>query len=282
MPITAFIGVRISWLIVARNALLASLAASASRRARSSSVMSWYVAMTPTSAPLDDHGMDGDFYVHDGAVLAGPPCYQMLRPFGPPSAFPDARAHLLARLRSRHQILHGTADCLRLCVSEEPLGAGIPSDHDALQIHGGDRDRARLHERVRVLLLALDLMEQPGVVDGQHRLGREGLQHGDDLGGERAPLAPENDEAAEEPPLADERDGEERAHAFTREERPHLRRDERQSVSMSATCTGSRVMPARPMAPSPRRTGVARSASSAPARPGGARAWNVCAVSSNS
>ena len=34
MPITAFIGVRISWLIVARKALLASLAASASRRAR--------------------------------------------------------------------------------------------------------------------------------------------------------------------------------------------------------------------------------------------------------
>ena len=29
MPITAFIGVRISWLIVARNALLASLAVSA-------------------------------------------------------------------------------------------------------------------------------------------------------------------------------------------------------------------------------------------------------------
>ena len=41
IPITAFIGVRISWLIVARNALLASLAASASRRAWSSSVMSW-------------------------------------------------------------------------------------------------------------------------------------------------------------------------------------------------------------------------------------------------
>ena len=33
MPITAFIGVRISWLIVARNELLASLAASAAARA---------------------------------------------------------------------------------------------------------------------------------------------------------------------------------------------------------------------------------------------------------
>ncbi len=33
MPMTAFIGVRISWLIVARKALLAWLACSASRRA---------------------------------------------------------------------------------------------------------------------------------------------------------------------------------------------------------------------------------------------------------
>ena len=33
IPITAFIGVRISWLIVARNALFASVAASASARA---------------------------------------------------------------------------------------------------------------------------------------------------------------------------------------------------------------------------------------------------------
>ena len=38
MPITAFIGVRISWLIVARNALLASLAASAWARASCASL----------------------------------------------------------------------------------------------------------------------------------------------------------------------------------------------------------------------------------------------------
>ena len=38
IPITAFIGVRISWLIVARKALFARVAASASSRARSSSV----------------------------------------------------------------------------------------------------------------------------------------------------------------------------------------------------------------------------------------------------
>ncbi len=41
MPITAFIGVRISWLMAARNALLAWFAPSASRRAAFSSVMSW-------------------------------------------------------------------------------------------------------------------------------------------------------------------------------------------------------------------------------------------------
>ncbi len=39
MPMTAFIGVRISWLMVARKALLAWLAASASWRARWAS---WY------------------------------------------------------------------------------------------------------------------------------------------------------------------------------------------------------------------------------------------------
>ena len=40
MPMIAFIGVRISWLIVARNALLDSFAASAVLRASWSSVMS--------------------------------------------------------------------------------------------------------------------------------------------------------------------------------------------------------------------------------------------------
>jgi hypothetical protein len=44
MPITALSGVRISWLIVARNALLAWVAASASRRAPWSSLMSMNMA----------------------------------------------------------------------------------------------------------------------------------------------------------------------------------------------------------------------------------------------
>ena len=41
MPMIAFIGVRISWLIDARKALLAWFAASATRRAAWSAVMSW-------------------------------------------------------------------------------------------------------------------------------------------------------------------------------------------------------------------------------------------------
>jgi hypothetical protein len=42
IPITALSGVRISWLMVARKALFALVAASASSRARWSSPMSWY------------------------------------------------------------------------------------------------------------------------------------------------------------------------------------------------------------------------------------------------
>ena len=53
MPMTAFIGVRISWLIVARNELFASLAASAAARA---SRASWnsraFCSATPTLAAI--------------------------------------------------------------------------------------------------------------------------------------------------------------------------------------------------------------------------------------
>ena len=57
MPITAFIGVRISWLIVARNELFASLAASA-WRARASCVLAslnsraFWIAITAWSAKV--------------------------------------------------------------------------------------------------------------------------------------------------------------------------------------------------------------------------------------
>ena len=52
MPMTAFIGVRISWLIVARKALLASLAASACARAScvSLNIFAFWIAITAWSA----------------------------------------------------------------------------------------------------------------------------------------------------------------------------------------------------------------------------------------
>jgi hypothetical protein len=54
MPITAFIGVRISWLMVARNALLASLAASAAARASLASLnrRAFWIAITAWSAKV--------------------------------------------------------------------------------------------------------------------------------------------------------------------------------------------------------------------------------------
>ena len=54
MPITAFIGVRISWLIVARNELLASLAASAAARASCACLnrRAFWIAITAWSAKV--------------------------------------------------------------------------------------------------------------------------------------------------------------------------------------------------------------------------------------
>ena len=54
MPMTAFIGVRISWLIVARKALFASLAASAAARASCVSLnrRTFWIAITAWSAKV--------------------------------------------------------------------------------------------------------------------------------------------------------------------------------------------------------------------------------------
>ena len=53
MPITAFIGVRISWLIVARNELFASLAVSAAARASC-------VSLEQPRVLDRDHGLVGE------------------------------------------------------------------------------------------------------------------------------------------------------------------------------------------------------------------------------
>ena len=54
----ALSGVRSSWLVLARKRLLVSLASSASRRASSSSLMSWYSPIRPTRSPPTVTGME--------------------------------------------------------------------------------------------------------------------------------------------------------------------------------------------------------------------------------
>ena len=173
---------------------------------------------------VDDHGHCRGLDVHRGAVLPEAPrdrtdplTHKRLTQVG---------QDFFAGLRRRHEIHHISPNGLRLGVSEEPHGAGVPPYDRPAEIHGGDRHRARLHERVRVLLLALDLPEESGIVNGQHRLGREGLQHSNHLGRESAPLGSQDHEATEHPVLPDQRDCEEGAQAFSGEEPPHLGGDE--------------------------------------------------------
>ena len=119
------------------------------------------VVIDPDHADLgavDDHGHGRELDVHQRAVLPGAP-----RDRADPLALerpPDVGADLLAGLRGRHEVLHAAAEGLRRRVPEEALGAGVPAHDLAVEVHGRDRHRARLHERVRVLLLALDLPEE--------------------------------------------------------------------------------------------------------------------------
>ena len=101
---------------------------------------------------------------------------------------------------------------------------------------------------------------------------------------EGAPLAPQDDEAAEEPLLAHERDGEKRVRALPDVQVPGLWSDTScESFSMSATWTGSRITPARPTAPSPSRTGAVLSTVSCSGVTWWvARAWKLWEPSSNS
>ncbi len=69
MPITAFIGVRISWLMVARNELLASLAASAAARASCASLnrREFWIAITAWSANISSSAIS--FEVNASGML---------------------------------------------------------------------------------------------------------------------------------------------------------------------------------------------------------------------
>ena len=173
---------------------------------------------------VDDHGHRRDLDVHRGAVLPGAPA-DRADPF-PPERPVDVGADLGAGLRRRDEVLHGVAEGFRLRVTEEPLGPGVPAHDPAAEVDGHDRHRARLDDRVRVLLPALDLPEEPGVVDGQHRLGGEGPHRPHDLRREGAHLPPEDDQAAEEPVFPDERQREERAQALPDQDVAYLGGDE--------------------------------------------------------
>ncbi len=59
--------------------------------------------------------------------------------------------------------------------------------------------------------LLLDLAEEPGVLDGQDRLGGKGLEQVHDLGRKFARLLTPDDQTAHDPLLAKERHGQERA-----------------------------------------------------------------------
>ena len=65
--------------------------------------------------------------------------------------------------------------------------------------------------RLELLALVRDLSEQAGVLDGQRRLRREGLQDVDDLGRELPGRLPVEGQAADDLILAQQRHGEERA-----------------------------------------------------------------------
>ena len=130
MPSTPFIGVRISWLIVARNWDLARLAASACSRARTSSacarlrsVMSRRTAVKNTSSPMR---------ISLSASSSGNRCH----PCGPPSAHVRVMIALVVlrrpnspmsrTFRTGHQCRDVRVGDLVRRVAEDPLRAGAP------------------------------------------------------------------------------------------------------------------------------------------------------------
>ena len=74
--------------------------------------------------------------------------------------------------------------------------------------------------------LVRELAEEPGVLDGQHRLGGKGLQRSDALRRERASLATHDHQSAEQSIFPDQRDRDDGAHALPDQKRPGLGGDE--------------------------------------------------------
>ena len=65
------------------------------------------------------------------------------------------------------------ADRILRRVAEQPLGRRVPAGHHLVPIHRDDRDRTDVDERLEVLLLPADLLEQARGLDRDRRLLRE-------------------------------------------------------------------------------------------------------------
>ena len=108
--------------------------------------------------------------------------------------------------------------------------------------------------------LLLDLAEEPRVLDGQRRLGGEGLQELDDLGGELSGRPPVDRSAPMTWSSRMQRDGQERPVARPEQDVAQMALGTTPSARMSGICTGSRRSAACAPGPSPIRIGMARRA----------------------
>ncbi len=138
MPMTAFIGVRISWLIVARKALLASLAASAAARASCASLnrRAFWIAITPWSAKVWSRLMSLSEYA-EGSFLAAAmqPMRAPCQIIGATTREPMPVFSANRRMTSGHAVA-GPA----VRVVQRPAGVERQSDHRPV-------DRARVSAR---------------------------------------------------------------------------------------------------------------------------------------
>ena len=178
MPITAFIGVRISWLMFARNSPLASFAASAapSRLLELRDVVVDRVVALVLAVHDERHD------VVPRPRRGSRPCDAVSRCDVPGLArSPCARCRPPSRARSpgTDQGVDGPPDRL-LGVYPKSRAAAGSSRRPSIAIHRHHRDRADLYQRLEVLLLLavallrlLRSLEQPRVFDRDRRLLRE-------------------------------------------------------------------------------------------------------------
>ena len=136
------------------------------------------------------------------------------------------RLHLSSRLRSR-------ASSSSISVTPMIAFSGVRSSCDML---ARNCDLCWLAAS-SCSALFLDLLEQPRVLDGEHRLGREGLEQRHHRLRELARLAAPDDQRADDLVLAQERDREQRADTLAHAE--DRRNREPVASSMSGICTGT-------------------------------------------